>query len=206
LRAVGAEYGVPLNMNDVLDEHHYVTVPIIMVIIVIILTIAVIFGVVIVRNIAKSKRQDQLMAHMGKRQDVLIEAMRNQEEEEEGRGRMRPRKPTAPQPAQTESYSHSGPPSYAAIGRGRPNYAETPQSPTGKPGYSLGAPLSLVAELQEHGTSTAGHSLGMNVAGLQGEAAGMLGGFNIGRDQVATKNYLRGAPVAINTVDMMEGR
>jgi hypothetical protein len=26
LRAVGAKYGVPLNMNDVLDEHHYVTV------------------------------------------------------------------------------------------------------------------------------------------------------------------------------------
>jgi hypothetical protein len=51
--AVGAEYGVPLNMNDVLDEHHYVTVPIITVIIVIILTIAVIFRVVIVRNIAK---------------------------------------------------------------------------------------------------------------------------------------------------------
>jgi hypothetical protein len=53
LQAVGAEYGVPLNMNDVLDEHHYVTVPIITVIIVIILTIAVIFGVVIVRSIAK---------------------------------------------------------------------------------------------------------------------------------------------------------
>jgi hypothetical protein len=74
LRAVGAEYGVPLNMNDVLDEHHYVTVPIITVIIVIILTIAVIFGVVIVRSIAKSKRQDQVMAHMGKQQDVLFEA------------------------------------------------------------------------------------------------------------------------------------
>jgi hypothetical protein len=59
LRAVGAEYGVPLNMNDVLDKQHYVTVPIITVIIVIILTLAVIFGVEIVRNIAKSKRQDQ---------------------------------------------------------------------------------------------------------------------------------------------------
>jgi hypothetical protein len=146
------------------------------------------------------------MAHLGKRQDALIEAMRNREKEEEGRGRIRPRKPTAPQPPQTESYNHPGPPSYAAAGRGRPGYAETPQSPTGRPGYSLGALLSLVAELQEHGTSTAGHSLGMNVAGLQGEAAEMLGGFNIGRDQVATKNYPRGAPVAINMVDMMERR
>jgi hypothetical protein len=58
LRAVGAEYGVPPNMNDVLDKHHCVTVPIITVIIVIILTIAVIFRVVIVRNIAKQKRQE----------------------------------------------------------------------------------------------------------------------------------------------------
>jgi hypothetical protein len=44
----------------------------------------------------------------------------------------------------------------------------------------------------------------MNVAGLQGEAAEMLGGFNIGRDQVATRNYPRGALVAINMADVME--
>jgi hypothetical protein len=204
LRTVGAEYGVPLNMNDVLDEHHYVTVPIITVIIVIILTIAIIFGVRIVRNIAKSKRQDQFMMYMKKRQDILIEAMRYREEEEEGRGRMRPRKPMAPQPPQTESYSQ--PPSYATAGRGRPGYAETPQSPTRRTGASLGVPLSLVAELQEHGISTAGHSLGMKAAGLQEEAASMLRGLNIDRDQVATKNYPRGAPVAINMVDMMERR
>jgi hypothetical protein len=96
LRAVGAECGVPLNMNDVLDQHHYVTVPIITVIIVIILTIAVIFAVVIARSIAKSKRQDQVTAHMGKQLDGLFEALRNKEEE--GRGRRGPRKPTAPQP------------------------------------------------------------------------------------------------------------
>jgi hypothetical protein len=46
----------------------------------------------------------------------------------------------------------------------------------------------------------------MNIAGLQGEAAEMLGGFRIGRDQVATKNFPRGAPVAINVADMMERR
>jgi type II secretory pathway pseudopilin PulG len=191
-------------MNDVLDEHHYVTVPIITVIIVIILTIAVIFAVVIARSIAKSKRQDQVTAHMGKQLDGLFEALSNKEEE--GRGRRGPRKPTAPQPPQTETYSQPGPPSYAAAGRGRPGYSVTPQSPAGRPGYSLGAPLSLVAELQEHEASTAGHSLGMNVAGLLGEAAEMLGGFNIGRDQVATRNYPRGAPVAINMADMMERR
>jgi hypothetical protein len=49
------------------------------------------------------------------------------------------------------------------------------------------------------------HNIPLEVA-LQGEAAGLLGGFNIGRDQVATKNYPRGAPVAINMVDMMERR
>jgi hypothetical protein len=68
------------------------------VIIVIILTISVIFAVLIVRNIAKSKRQDQFMTHIKKPQDILIEALRYREEEEEERGRMRPRKPTAPQP------------------------------------------------------------------------------------------------------------
>jgi hypothetical protein len=86
LQAVGAEYGVPLNMNDVLDQHHYVTVPIVTVIIVIMLTIAVIFAVVIVRNIANSKRQYQFMMHLKKRQDNMFEALRNREEEEEERG------------------------------------------------------------------------------------------------------------------------
>jgi hypothetical protein len=38
---------VPLNLNDVLDNHHYVTVPIVTVIIVIMMTIAVIFVVLI---------------------------------------------------------------------------------------------------------------------------------------------------------------
>jgi hypothetical protein len=177
LQAVGAEYGVPLNMNDVLDKHHHVMVPIVTVIIVIMLTIAVIFAVVIVRNIAKSKRQYQFMMHMKKRQDNFAEALRFREEEEEERGRMRPRKPTAPQPPQKESFSQ--PPSYASAGRGRPGYSE---SPAGRPGYLLGAPLSLIEELQEHGISTAGHLLGMNTAGLQGEAASALGGFNISRD------------------------
>jgi hypothetical protein len=134
------------------------------------------------------------MAHMGEQQDILFEALRNREEEE-GTQTRKTRKPTAPHP---ETYRQPGPPSYAAAGRGRLGYAATPQSP----GYSLGATQSLIAGLQEHEASTAGHSLGMNVAGLQGEAAEMLGGFRIGRDQGAT----RGAPVAINIADMMERR
>jgi hypothetical protein len=46
----------------------------------------------------------------------------------------------------------------------------------------------------------------MHVAGLQGEAAAMLGGFRTSRDQVAMKNFPRGAPAAINMSDMMERR
>jgi hypothetical protein len=135
----------------------------------------------------------------------LFEALRNREEEE-GRERGRPRKPTAPQPPQPETYKQTGPPSYAAAGRGRTGYAETPQSPDERSGYSLGASPSLIAGLQEHEASTAGHSLGMHVAGLQGEAVEMLGRFRTGRDQVATKNFPRGAEAAINMADMMERR
>jgi hypothetical protein len=200
LQVVGAEYGMPLNLNDMLDNHHYVTVPIVTVIIVIMMTIVIIFAVMIVRNIANSKRQYQFMMHMNKRQDNFAETLRFREEEEEERGRMRPRKATAPHSPQEKSFSQ--PPPYTSAGRGRPGYSE---SPAGRPGYPLGATLSLIEELQEHGKSTAGHSLGMNTADLQGEAASVLGGFNIGRDQVATRNYPRGgAPVAINMLDMME--
>jgi hypothetical protein len=199
LQAVGATDGVPMDMNGVLDGHHYFTVPVITVIIILILNGAVVFAVIIVRTTTNANRQEQKMAHMAKQYNIMFEAVRNREEEEE---RGRPRKPTAPQPA---SYKQPGPPPYAAAGRGRPGYA-TPQSPDGRPGYSLGASLSMIAGLQEHEASTAGHSLGMHVTGMQGEAASMLGGFRTGRDQVAMKNFPRGAPAAINKSDMMERR
>jgi hypothetical protein len=200
LQAVGATDGVPLDMNGVLDDHHYVTVPVITIIIIIILTGAVVFALIIVRTSTNATRQDQKIGHMAKQTDIMFEAVGNREEEEE---RSRPRKPTAPQPPQPASYKQSGPPPYAAAGRGRPGYG-TPQSPDGRPGYSLGASPSLIAGLQEHEASTAGHLLGMHVTGMQGEAASMLGGFRTGKDQVATKNFPRGAPAAINMSDMME--
>jgi uncharacterized membrane protein len=77
LQAVGAVDGVPLDMNGVLDGHHCVTVPVITVIIMIILTVAVVFGVIIVRTTSNSNRQDQKMAHMGKQYNILFEALRN---------------------------------------------------------------------------------------------------------------------------------
>jgi hypothetical protein len=64
----------------------------------------------------------------------------------------------------------------------------------------------LIEELQEHEKTTSGHSLGMNTTDLQGEGASALGGFDLGRDQVASRNYPRGAPVAINMQDMMDRR
>jgi hypothetical protein len=71
---------------------------------------------------------------------------------------------------------------------------------------ALGSLPSLIAGLQEHKASTAGHSLGMHITGMQGETASMLGGFCTGRDQVATKNFPSGAPAAINISDMMKRR
>jgi hypothetical protein len=124
-----------------------------------------------------------------------------QEEEE----RSSPRKPTAPQPPKPPSYKQLVPPPYAAVGRGRQGYV-TPQSPDGRPGYFLGASTSLILGLQEHEASTAGHSLGMQVTGMQGEAASMLGGFHMVRDQVPVKNFPRGATASINMSDMMERR
>jgi hypothetical protein len=139
---------------------------------------------------------------MAKEISILMDAVRNREEveDEEERRRQQPRKPTAPQPP---SYRQPVPPPYAAAGRGRPGYS-TPQSPAGRPGYSLGASPSLIAGLQEHEASTAGHSLGMHATGLQGEAAVMLGGFHMGRDHVPLNNFLRGSPAAIHMSDMTE--
>jgi hypothetical protein len=81
LQAVGAEYGVPMNLNDVLDNHHYVTVPIVTVIIVIGMTIAVIFAVMIARRTSESRRQYQMMEYMNKQQNGFDETSRFLEEQ-----------------------------------------------------------------------------------------------------------------------------
>jgi hypothetical protein len=115
---VGAEYGVPMNLNDVLDNHHYVTVPIVTVIIVIMMTIAVIFAVVITRHVSEARRHYQIMVYMNKRQNGFEETLRFREEKEEGIDRQRPGKATAPQPPQERSVTE--PPPYVSKGRGRP--------------------------------------------------------------------------------------
>jgi hypothetical protein len=198
LQAVGAEYGVPMNLNEVLDNHHYVTVPIVVVIIFVGTTILVIMVVMIARRSTDSRRQYQMMDYMHKRQNGFEKTLNYLEEKEERINPQRPGKATAPQPPWERVTA--GPPPYAGKGRGRPGYRE---SPAGRPGCPLGATVSLIEEMQEHARTTTGHSLGMNETDLHGEGATALGGFDLGRDQAAAKNYPR-APVAINMRDMME--
>jgi hypothetical protein len=81
LQAVGAEYGVPMNLSDVLDNHHYVTVPIVTVIIVIMMTIAVIFAVMIARHVSEARRHCQIMVYMNKQQNGFDETLRFLEEQ-----------------------------------------------------------------------------------------------------------------------------
>jgi hypothetical protein len=198
LQVVGAEYGVPMNLNDVLDNHHYVTVPIVVVIIVVGMTIIVIFAVMIARRSTDSRRQYQMMEYMNKRQNNFEKTLNYLEEKEERIDPQSPGKATAPQPLWEKVIG--GPPPYAGKGRGRPGYSE---SPAGRPGYPLGATMLLIEEMQEHARTTTGHSLGMNETDLHGEGASALGGFDLGRDQVSAKNYPK-ALVAINMRDMME--
>jgi DNA primase len=131
-------------------------VPVMTISIVLILSGAVVFAVIIVRTTTNAKRQDQKIEHMAKEFNIMMDAVRNREEVQEEEERSRPRKPTAPQPPQPPSYKQPVPTPYAAAGRGRPGYV-TPQSPDGTPGYSLGASPSLIAGLQDHEASTAGH-------------------------------------------------
>jgi hypothetical protein len=196
LQAVGAEYGVPMNLNEVLDNHHYVTVPIVVLIIFVGATILVIMGVMIARRSTDARQQYQMMDYMHKRQNGFEKTLTYLEEREARMNSQRPEKATAPQPPWERV--NAGPPPYAGKGRGRP-----PVSPGERPGCPLGATSSLIAEMQEHARTTTGHSLGKKETDLHGEGARALGGFDLGRDQEAARNYPR-APAAINMREMME--
>jgi hypothetical protein len=63
----------------------------------------------------------------------------------------------------------------------------------------IGASPSLVTDLQANEETTAGQLLGMH----QEQAAAMLGGFQIGRDQVPVTNFPRAAQTAIYIKTMM---
>jgi hypothetical protein len=135
LQAVGAEYGVPMNLNEVLDNHHYVTVPIV----VLILFIQVIMGVMIARRSRDSRQTFQMMDYMHKRQNVFEKTFDYLEEREAKTNPEMPKKATAPQPPWNRVTA--GPPPYAGKGRGRPPVSSGPGCP-------LGATSSLIAEMQ----------------------------------------------------------
>jgi hypothetical protein len=200
LQAVAANGEIPVNLNDLLDGHHYVTVPVVTTVIILILISTSIGGVVIPRMKVENKGLRQSFNYLSNAFRIMQEAQQNQElnqEEEENRPRkhhapMPP--PTAPQPP---SYRPPHvPPPYARPGAGRPGYATS--SPAGRPGYSLGASPSLVTDLQANEETTAGHSLGMH----REQAAAMLG-FQTGRDQVPVINFPRATSTAIDMKTMM---
>jgi hypothetical protein len=180
LQAVGAEYGVPMNLNEVLDNHHYVTVPIVVLIIFVGATILVIMGVMIARRSTDARHQYQMMDYMHKRQNGFEKTLTYLEEREARMNPERPEKATAPQPPWERVTA--GPPPYTGKGRGRPLVLPGPGCP-------LGATSSLIAEM--HARTTTGHSLGMNATELHGAGERALGAFDLGRDQEAARNYLR---------------
>jgi hypothetical protein len=98
LQAVEAKYGVPMNLNKVLDNHHYVTVPIVVLILFVGGTILVIMAVIIWRRSKDSRQTYQMMDYMHKRQNVFEKTLDFLEEAEARNNPQRPRKATAPQP------------------------------------------------------------------------------------------------------------
>jgi hypothetical protein len=188
LQAVGANGEIPVNLNDLLDGHHYVTVPVMTTVIIIIIISATIGGVVITRVKGENHGLRQSFNYLKNEVAIMQEAQQNQElrqEEDENR----PRKHQAPVPPpsapQPPSYRlPQVPPPYAGPGSGRPGYRTSLSA--GRPGYLLGASPSLVTDLRANEETTAGHSLGMH----QEQAAAMLG-FQTGRDPSPTSRGQR---------------
>jgi hypothetical protein len=129
LQAVGAEYGVPINLNEVLDNHHYVTVPIVLLIIFVGVTILVIMGVMIACRSTDARHQYQMMDYMHKRQNAFERTLTYLEEREAKINPERPEKAMAPQPPWERVTAR--PPPYAGQGRGRPPVSPGPGCPLG---------------------------------------------------------------------------
>jgi hypothetical protein len=153
LQAVGANGRIPVDLNSLLDGHHYVTVTVMTTVIIIIPVGSTIGGVVIIRVKGENREIRLCYNYLRNEFAIMKEAERNKELRQE-ENENRPRKPTAPQPP---SYRQPQVPlPYAGPGSGRPGYRTSP--PAGRLGYSLGASPSLVTDLQANKESTAGHS------------------------------------------------
>jgi hypothetical protein len=196
LQAVGAEYGVPMELNQVLDNHHYVTVPVTVLVLIVGGTNMVIMAVIIWRRTKDSRESFLMISYMHKRQNNFADTLKFLEEREALNNPEIPRKAKAPQP-QWDIIA-AAPAPYAGQRRGRAPVSS-------EPGCPLGGTVSLIMEMQEINATTAGHSLGMKETELLGTGASTRGAFDLGGNQEATRNYPR-APTAINMQDMMETR
>jgi hypothetical protein len=87
LQAVGAEYGVPMNMNQILDKHQKVTVPLTMVTLIGGGVILAVIGVTIWRGIKERRETAVMLRYVTQRQDMLY----NREEPNNQSNQLQPR-------------------------------------------------------------------------------------------------------------------
>jgi hypothetical protein len=187
LQAVGAEYGVPMNMNQILDEHQKVTVPLTVVTIMGGGFILAVMAVAIWRGIKERREMYITLKYVIKRQDL--------HEGEEPNNQRLQLQPQAPPPPPERDILFPDPPPYNGRNRGRPPTA------AGKE-HSLGMNSTLKKTIEHFNRTTTGHSLGMNESELMETGARTRGAFDLGGGQDATRNYPR-APVEISMSDML---
>jgi hypothetical protein len=193
LQAAAANREIKVNLNDLLDNHPYVSMPVLTTVIIMILIGATIGGVVIKRMKADNCARRQTFNYENQVLGIMQETVRNMERNrEEDKIRLQKhhtpmQTPTAPQETHTITYRPPHVP---------PLYATT--SPAGRPGYSLGASPSLAADMQGTAATTAGHSLGMH----HEQAAAMLG-FQTESDQTPVRNFPKATPRPIDLKTMM---
>jgi hypothetical protein len=132
LRAVAANGDLPVNLN--LDNHHYVTVPVLTMVIIIILIGAIIGAVVIKRVKADARAVRQTLYFQNQAFGIMQETVRNLEQNRDD-DKVRPQKHQAPLPPPTAQPAQP-------IMTYRPPHVPPPYATTstpGQPGYWLGA-------------------------------------------------------------------
>jgi hypothetical protein len=167
LQAVAANGEIPVNLNDLLDNHHYVTVPVLTTVIIIIILIGAIIGAMVIKRVkADARAVRQTLNYQNQAFGIMQETVRNMEQNRDDDD-VRPRKHQAPMPPPTA-------PLASPIITYRPPHVPPLYLTTSRPlrrGYSLGASPSLEADMLGTAATTAGHSLGMH----HEQAAAMLG-------------------------------
>jgi hypothetical protein len=175
-----------MNMNQILDKHQKVTVPLTMVTLIGGGVILAVIGVTIWRGIKERRETAVMLRYVTQRQDILY----NREEPNNQGNQLQPR---APPPERDMIFPD--PPPYNGQSRGRPPVA------AGQ-GCSLGMDATLRRNIEEFNRTTTGHSLGMNESELIETGARTRGAFDLGGDQEATRNYPR-APAKIDMIEML---